>query len=45
VVIKDLPASYDLRILDYNGEWAFRQLRLAELEGAMDREWVKASLA
>jgi hypothetical protein len=31
VVIKDLHESDDLRILDYNGERAFRLFRLAEL--------------
>ena len=31
VVIRDLHESDDLRILDYNGERAFRLFRLAEL--------------
>jgi hypothetical protein len=31
VVLKDLHESDDLRILDYNGERAFRLFRLAEL--------------
>ena len=31
VVIKDLHESDDLRILDYNGERAFRLFRLVEL--------------
>jgi hypothetical protein len=31
VVIKDLHESDDLRVLDYNGERAFRLFRLSEL--------------
>lgn len=38
VVIKDLHETDDLRILDYNGERAFRLFSLAELRGPILHE-------
>lgn len=38
VVLRDLHQSDDLRVLDYNGERAFRLFRLAELGPAILHE-------
>jgi hypothetical protein len=34
-VVNDLHESHDLRVLDYNGERAFRPFRLDELKGSI----------